>query len=593
MKQWHIKLLIPVLLLSFFLLVISDASESQDACSSSATNVLLQVGHSPVERAFLTDPAGTINICTAQDNMCADMILHQLSFDDSVTSQSSPQDRNPRASKFVQQHLLNNDVEIIVTRFEEDIRWLDALEAVPTTVYNRGPRNNLMPKPRSNLLILDQVNRGREDQVMLNHIVQRYDLLPEVTIFLQGWPFGHCPGLVDSLGDILLKFFNQEVQMGSKQAKVSFFDHGHAGLVPLSTTFWQYSISDGRLGLASEIFESHHQTQDTVPAVVYARSLYTDTCEMILGRPCPDIQWVAEGSQWAVTRERIHCQPKEVYERVLSLGEGFESKYRGLVLEALWPLLWSNDAQRSIPWDPTNATELEFDEDSQSASKRAHSLFHCRDPRSAKLGVLWSCYDRIGVCEFNKQTKPNMAHLRRRHNLDFMDVRKVFQIDDPTNDTKWSMTIVLKPVLGGASTFAPLVAPHSYFHPTIVELVPGSGQLQVPPVSDQNMDPLQFIITESSDGVDRERYLFRLSSSPMTAPRYLGCNNETNNAELVLRPYRWSIDFIWDGFSQLNSKLGQLSLRREDAGHLKCLPATAEQLHSNSFLLSGVMHTYS
>merc|ERR1712048_1193938 len=42
----------------------------------------------------------------------------------------------------------------------------------------------------------------------------------------------------------------------------------------------------------------------------------------------------------AVSAERIRSTPKEVYEQALTLTEGSQGKLRGLVLEALWPLLW-------------------------------------------------------------------------------------------------------------------------------------------------------------------------------------------------------------------------------------------------------------
>jgi hypothetical protein len=473
-----------------------------------------------------------------------------------------------------------------VTRFEEDVRWLDVFAEIPTTIYNRGPVDSFLPKARPNLRIVAQENKGREDQVMLSHMINRYDSLAAVTIFLQGWPFGHCPGLVDTIGHMLIKLFDKEKAELLRQSGVQLFETGHDGLIPLSAAFWQYSVDDGKLGLATDVFEFHHQLGDRVSAEELARGKYTQTCKTIMGEAeCPKFQWVAEGAQWVVTRDRIRLQPKHVYERALSLGEGFEAKYRGLVLEALWPVLWSG-----AYWDPTVASEVMFDQDAGMANQRAHAQFHCHNRESKSEALLWSCFDRVGICEFNKQQ--SFVGQTEPESQQFETIRKHFDIQDASTSTTWSMLAELKPSLGGAATFAPAKGHHRYFVPHIVESLVSYGNVQLEPVGPSPRDSLQFNISWSSTQSGQKRYLFAVDSLSTGSVRYLSCDRLTGNARLQSFPYEWTVDFVWDGLSQLNSELGQLNLRREDGGQLKCLPVVREQQQSTSFLISPLAREF-
>ena len=58
-----------------------------------------------------------------------------------------------------------SSAQLVVARYDEDLRWLDALPQVSAVVYNRGDNAaGMLPRPRANLQILKQENNGREDQ---------------------------------------------------------------------------------------------------------------------------------------------------------------------------------------------------------------------------------------------------------------------------------------------------------------------------------------------------------------------------------------------------------------------------------------------
>lgn len=78
-------------------------------------------------------------------------------------------------------------LELVVARHHEDLAWLRRVpREFAVTVYNKG---TAMPHttPLSNI--------GREAHTYLHHLVERYETLAEVTVFVQGHPFDHAPDL--------------------------------------------------------------------------------------------------------------------------------------------------------------------------------------------------------------------------------------------------------------------------------------------------------------------------------------------------------------------------------------------------------------
>ena len=78
-------------------------------------------------------------------------------------------------------------LELVVARFDEDLAWLKRVpKKFQITVYNKG--DGLSGGIRL-------ANEGREAHTYLHHLVERYDSLADVTVFVQGHPFDHAPDL--------------------------------------------------------------------------------------------------------------------------------------------------------------------------------------------------------------------------------------------------------------------------------------------------------------------------------------------------------------------------------------------------------------
>ena len=79
-------------------------------------------------------------------------------------------------------------VNIVVAKYNENIDWTKKIKNHKVTIYDKSAL------PVENSIKLK--NRGREGETFLYHIVNNYDKLDDVTVFLQGNPFEHLQILV-------------------------------------------------------------------------------------------------------------------------------------------------------------------------------------------------------------------------------------------------------------------------------------------------------------------------------------------------------------------------------------------------------------
>ena len=86
--------------------------------------------------------------------------------------------------------------QIVIVRFDEDLNWTQYLTE-ETIIYNKGPKFKCGHK------IINVPNLGMGIGLYLYHIVENYDNLADITLFIQGWPFdGMFEGSMNFLPDI-------------------------------------------------------------------------------------------------------------------------------------------------------------------------------------------------------------------------------------------------------------------------------------------------------------------------------------------------------------------------------------------------------
>lgn len=445
-------------------------------------------------------------------------------------------------------------VEIVVTRASEDIQWIDAFSDIPTTVYNRKGSDTLLPTPRPNLNVIESENIGREDDSMMRHIVNNYDSLPDVTVFLQGWPFLHC-------GDVV-RTIRRALDSWTTDLATTLGPMAMNGLVPLSRTYYEYNVQKGQLGiLRSMVNEDPESSQHAVPSneeglpqgyMGRARDLFNEQCVLTTGYNCPSRIWVSEGAQWIVSKERIRSFPKDKYQAALAHGEGYEAKLRGLVLEAMWPIIWGAHA-----WNPRNTSDPEhgwkppspqlkgpsdvhpirrffpsgytFSDDMPNveSAMQAPATDHCVSGVGGE-GLLWSCEARMGFCE---QHFHNAGPGAAPPSVKFVEQRPRFHVSGG-NET-WSMVVVI-----GSPQLA--MTPH---HINVVD----RGVRLTP-----DAHATAWTVSESQETPGT--YLFS------TNGRFLSCKGAGGVATTGPDPMAWTLHEEFDGLFSFRSASGVLAL---------------------------------
>jgi hypothetical protein len=80
-----------------------------------------------------------------------------------------------------------HEIELVVARYNENLNWLnrDPFDKYPVYIYNKGSNDNYTVNNK-NVRIKKLNNVGKCDHTYLYHIIENYDNLADVTVFLPG-----------------------------------------------------------------------------------------------------------------------------------------------------------------------------------------------------------------------------------------------------------------------------------------------------------------------------------------------------------------------------------------------------------------------
>lgn len=82
---------------------------------------------------------------------------------------------------------MNNNIEIVTTRCNENLEWLndEPFNKYPVTIYNKGTNENFINS--SNIVkVVNLPNKGCDVHSIIYHIINNYDNLSNITAFFQG-----------------------------------------------------------------------------------------------------------------------------------------------------------------------------------------------------------------------------------------------------------------------------------------------------------------------------------------------------------------------------------------------------------------------
>jgi len=207
----------------------------------------------------------------------------------------------------------NFSVELVVARYEEDLRWLRRVpERIRITVLNKGvsPALPLEFNAREGMKVTPLPNEGREAHSYLTHLVDRYASLAAVTIFCQGHPFDHAPDFHDQLRALVDRREFSEAFLWFGFLEESDDPLGRRLFVPWSKNPEREELSTGRLH------------------------------ESLFGLPSPEMFYFRVGAQFAVSREAVWHRPIGFYRRALELSTAIELAAHSY--ERLWDRLFGN-----------------------------------------------------------------------------------------------------------------------------------------------------------------------------------------------------------------------------------------------------------
>lgn len=182
------------------------------------------------------------------------------------------------------------NAEIVVAHYQENISWLNRLQGAVQTVYRkgRGPEKDRLP------------NIGREADTYLHHIVQRYEELAEMTVFLQGNPFDHVPDIVQQLMRL--------------------------ELTCLFRQFSRHILVEDACG---------NPSHPGVPVREFHKTLF--------GNPAPDFLTCRTAACFAVSATTIRSRPKEFYEAARCLTNSHE--FGPHAMERLWQQVFHREPE--------------------------------------------------------------------------------------------------------------------------------------------------------------------------------------------------------------------------------------------------------
>jgi hypothetical protein len=207
------------------------------------------------------------------------------------------------------------DKHLVISRHQEDITWIKKIDpSIKVFLYNKGSAlPNHIPLP----------NTGRESHTYLHHILQHYNKLPDITIFVQGNPFDHTKDVIKLIHQEDLeqiRIFNNQREPTNLMNIPGYVGLGH---------YW-----------CSDVTKEPALSDCRMPAL-------TATWPELYDDRLPNILCCTWGAQFAVSRWRILSKPFSLYKH-LYVNHTIHY-HMPWAMELLWPYVFSKPLGRRKP----------------------------------------------------------------------------------------------------------------------------------------------------------------------------------------------------------------------------------------------------
>lgn len=227
--------------------------------------------------------------------------------------------RNVLPPHATQQTPKPGEVEMVVASMsKDDVSWLAKyLPGMHTNIYVADDPKAALTVPK---------NKGHEAMVYLTYIIDNYDKLADITIFIHASRFAWHNDDPDY--DALPTLRNLQLSYVKESGYVNL------------RCVWV-------IGCPAEIRPYEDEGQETTPDQPNAKAVYKSAFrELMPGVPVPEVVAVSCCSQFALTKETIRRHPKEKYILIRDwlLETQHPDEISGRVMEFSWHILFGKQA---------------------------------------------------------------------------------------------------------------------------------------------------------------------------------------------------------------------------------------------------------
>lgn len=205
-------------------------------------------------------------------------------------------------------------ISVVVARYNEDIEWVQDIDpSHQIIVYNKSLED--IESPQVNVQIINNVaNVGREAYSYVRYIVEHYDELPDVVVFLQGNPDDHIAWLSMSSSEFVNALINDALQQGVSAMTVFSCTETNGSY---TIDEWYTPIKPSPIRPFGEWFKTYFGYE----------------------LPCDPLRWIP-GAQFAVRKDHILQHPRSFYVRLLRMIDHHVNPEEIYYLERSWYLMF-------------------------------------------------------------------------------------------------------------------------------------------------------------------------------------------------------------------------------------------------------------
>ena len=204
---------------------------------------------------------------------------------------------------------------LIISRFNEDISWLEEIKGFEIIIYNKG--KNLSNKIFKKIINLNNV--GRESHTWLYHIVENYNDLDDVNIFLQG-----------RIDDLACMAYKDPHDYLRGIDKVGFSASRYGMLGPFH---WGWNVGLENNKKYKQQWDSGMISRSKIGFRNFAKELFPEI---------PIFVPTSYGGCFATKKELIRKYDKNFYLNLLEILSKHKNPIEGHYLERLWCYMFTN-----------------------------------------------------------------------------------------------------------------------------------------------------------------------------------------------------------------------------------------------------------